>query len=308
MLLAGEADWTRTYPCYGPASKPDQRIGSCLPHIMLAEHARTSGPTSSLRSRPARDPDGAGCLQAVDFFLRESTELTGWNVQCERTVTHALDFLYVMAHSFEHAPDLAIASLDQGNFIPRIRRLLHDTHSGRARLHSLAVVGGNRNSRSQFGDSFFFWSPGYLDQICLRNMRSRLHQPVCEFAVISQDQQTFAGIIKPPHGVNSPLHPANQIHHRRTLLRVAHRSHESLRLVQQKVHMPLRSLKKLSVHADVVGLRVSLASQFGDCLAIYKHVARRNELLCLAPRSDSGGSDNFLQTLSRHSVTAFDPR
>src|SRR5260370_18819825 len=139
---------------------------------MLAEHARTSGPTSgptsSLSSRPACNPDGARCLQAVNFFLRESTELTGWNVQCERTVTHALDFLYVMAHSFEHAPDLAIASLDQGNFVPRIRRFLHDADSRRARLHPLAVISGDRNSHSEFCNGLFLRSPGYLYQICLR--------------------------------------------------------------------------------------------------------------------------------------------
>src|SRR5258708_8317318 len=62
------------------------------------------------------------------------------------------------------------------------------------------------------------------------------------------------------------------------------------------------------MHADVVSFRVSLAPQFADHLAVYQHMPRRNEFFCLAPRSDSGSSDDLLQALSRHSVMAFDPR
>src|SRR3982074_3813429 len=50
----------------------------------------------------------------------------------------------------------------------------------------------------------------------------------CEAAFVGQDQQALAGVITPPSRVSAALHPANKVHHRRTLLRIAHRSHESL--------------------------------------------------------------------------------
>src|SRR6202011_4198669 len=114
MPLAGKENYARSCSFRGPASKPDQRIGSCLPHIILAHRIGTS----CHGARPACRR--ASCLQAVDFFLCECTELAGRNVQRERTITHTLDFFYVMAHSLKHTPDLTIASFDQRNFVPRV--------------------------------------------------------------------------------------------------------------------------------------------------------------------------------------------
>ncbi len=91
-----------------------------------------------------------------------------------------------------------------------------------------------------------------------------------------------------------------QIHDGGAVFRIAKRSDVALGLVHQQINMPLGTVKKLSVHADVIDFRISLGAQFGDDLAVYGDESAGDDLLGLAARGNSGSSDNFLQTFSRH--------
>ena len=100
-----------------------------------------------------------------------------------------------------------------------------------------------------------------------------------QFTVIGHEQQPFAGVVKPSHRVHAPFYAAHQVHHCCSLLWIAHRCDVAFRLVQQQVNVALRSMKKFSVHPDVIYFWVRLAPQFADDLPIDLHVAGRNELL-----------------------------
>src|SRR5260221_8921455 len=121
-----------------------------------------------------------------------------------------------------------------------------------------------------------------------------------QFPIVSEQQKAFAGVVQTSHGIHPALHAANQIHHGGSLLRVAHGGDVALGLVEQKIVVPLRAVQKLSVDADVVGLRIGFAAEFGHNLAVDLHGSGGDEFLGGSSGSDSGGSDNLLQTFSRH--------
>src|ERR1700716_4036315 len=102
-----------------------------------------------------RQSDGAGSLQACDFLQSESTKLARREIECERAIAHALDFLHVMTDRFEHSANLAIAAFDQRNFVPGIVCHFHHPHTGWAGPNALAIVGSNGNSSAELRDRFF---------------------------------------------------------------------------------------------------------------------------------------------------------
>src|SRR5712672_63019 len=64
--------------------------------------------------------------------------------------------------------------------------------------------------------------------------------------------------------------------------------------------MLLRPMQELSMHADVFGVRVGLGSQLRHHSAINLYVAGADQFLGLAPGSDPGSGNNFLQAFSGH--------
>jgi len=57
----------------------------------------------------------------------------------------------------------------------------------------------------------------------------------------------------------------------------------------------------------VIGFRIGLAAKFGDGGAVDLHVARRDELLGLAPRRNSSSRDDLLQAFNRHLKNRVEP-
>jgi hypothetical protein len=64
--------------------------------------------------------------------------------------------------------------------------------------------------------------------------------------------------------------------------------------------MPIRTVKKFSVDANVIDVGIGFGTEFSDNLAIYGDKSGRDDLLGLAAGGNSGGGDDFLQTFSRH--------
>ena len=178
-----------------------------------------------------------------------------------------------MADCFKHAPDLAIATLDQRDFVPRVCGFFHHAHQSRARLHALAVVGGDGNSSAQLGDGFFLRCAGNFDDIGLGNVRSRFHQAVRQFAIVGEQKQAFAGVIQTPDGIDAASDAVNQIHDRGALFRIAHRGDETLGLIEQEVDVALRAVKQLAIHAHVVGFGIGFGAEFGDDGSVDLHAA-----------------------------------
>src|SRR5947199_76807 len=89
-------------------------------------------------------------------------------------------------------------------------------------------------------------------------MRAGFHQLLCQRPVVRHQQQSLACIIQPPYRIHALPALREQIHHRRPPLRVAHRRHIPLWLVQQVIDEPLRLLERLPINANLVPFRIGL--------------------------------------------------
>src|ERR1019366_10456936 len=98
----------------------------------------------TLRGRPSlsRSTGRTGCrFQPRHFLSGQVPELSWFDVEFQWSVTHTPDFLNVVPDLFEHAPDLPVASLDQGDFVPRVLGIANQLDSRWAGLHRFGAAG-----------------------------------------------------------------------------------------------------------------------------------------------------------------------
>src|SRR6266403_839395 len=152
-------------------------------------------------------------------------------------------------------------------------------------------------STSPFVSSRYF--PGGTSKTNGPN-RTRLHQLLRQCPVVGHQQQTFAGIVQPPHRIHTLRAFFHQLHNCQASFRIADRGHVPFRLVQQKIEKPLRPLQQFSIHADLVPLRVGLRTQLRNHGSVESHPPRRNQLLRLATRRNPASRHDFLQSFGSH--------
>ena len=232
------------------------------------------------------------------FLFSQRAKLARFNIQGNATVACALDLLHMMANLFKHAADLAILALRQGDFIPRIVRLAHQTHlRGRRAYRSQAFRSGlaaNADSLTQLLNVIFLRQPCHLHQICFGNVRSGLGEEVGQLTVVRHEQQAFTGIIKAADRIYALAHVLDQTHHRGPAFRIGDRGHISLRLIEQKVDMLFRTVQQLAIDLDVVGGEIGLGAEFGNDLSVDGDATLRNQFFSFAARGYSGGGNDFL--------------
>jgi hypothetical protein len=121
----------------------------------------------------------------------------------------------VVPNLFEHFSDLPIASLIKGYFKPGILGFFYYADfcpGGAYALVGIALF-GNRYPRSQAPELIFRRLSRNFHQICLGNMRGRLHQLVRKSAVVGEQQQSLTVEVETTDRVEAGL-AANQVHHR----------------------------------------------------------------------------------------------
>ncbi len=200
----------------------------------------------------------------------------------------------MMSNFFKHAPDLAITPFNQRDFIPWIGRLLHQANACGRGPHTKTFFGGDGNSAPQLLQRFIRRNSGNFHHISFRDLRRSFHQLIGQRPVIGEKQQALAGIIEASHGIHTVLHPTNQLHDGGPVLWIAHRGHITFGLIQQQVDVELCSLQQLSIHANVIDIRVGLGAQFRHHGSIDLHVPAADQFFGLAPGSDSGCGNYFL--------------
>src|SRR5262249_31695455 len=142
--------------------RSDRRVG-CLPRTRRIAYKRTlrvgrlhrSSPRGGsvlnrVQARNRRKSLSSSymrrCLQQRDFFRIEKTVLAGIDVELEAAVANALNLLDVMTHLFEHPSKLAVASLDQRDFVPRVRGVLDECDPCWSRFDSSPFLVGDKNA------------------------------------------------------------------------------------------------------------------------------------------------------------------
>ncbi len=133
-----------------------------------------------------------------------------------------------------------------------------------------------------------------LDHVALGDVRGGVGKLLHKGAVIGQQQQALAGVIKPADREDSLLDPFQQLHDRWPPLGIGDGSHVPFGLVERDVNVTLASAQQLAVHANLVCPRISLRSQLRDLLAVDADPSRCDQLFRLAPRGYAGGGKNLL--------------
>ena len=89
------------------------------------------------------------------------------HIELQRSVAYSLDFFHMMAHLFEHPPDLPVLPFNQGYLIPGIVGLTNGDDLGWSSLRSSAALGLDEDSRTQFGQALDGRRAGYLYELSL---------------------------------------------------------------------------------------------------------------------------------------------
>src|SRR5579859_2173005 len=125
-------------------------------------------------------------------------------------------------------------------------------------------------------------------------MRGCAGKFVGQFAVIGEEQQSFRGIVQPSYGINALTDISDQVHDRRTALRICYRGYIALGFVEQQVDVALLAAQQLAIYFDVIALEVGLAAKFSNSLAVHRYPPLRDQLLGLSSRGYAGCGDDLL--------------
>lgn len=128
-------------------------------------------------------------------------------------------------------------------------------------------------------------------------MVPRVHQALCQLAIIGQQQQAFRKIVKSSNRINSisPHLCGQAIQNRRTPLRIVRRTHDLDRLVQHDIgKRGGQSRKPLSLDLDDIISKDTPAGR------MFHHPVDldspgKNEFIGFATGAITGGSDEFVE-------------
>ena len=121
---------------------------------------------------------------------------------------------------------------------------------------------------------------------------ARMGQPYGEVAVVSQQQQPFAVLIQPAHGVQPLRHLHQRFPGRKLGARIGTR--EITRgFIEDDVAM-LFNGNRLAIDPDVGQCRIRAPAQLRDHATVYGHTAGLDQFLARTPRADTGLGEHLL--------------
>lgn len=254
-----------------------------------------------------------GGFAEVFYFLRlQFAHLARLHVEHKRTVADAADFLDVVADLFEHLAQFAIAAFDEDNFKPGVLRTVLTTRSRAAALAGVEAAdlgwSGGHATRSGLSaiDTYAFAKTieivfgglsTDLHEVSLLHSRRRACELVGQFAVVGDQQETFADVVKAAHRIEALAHLAEELHHGRAAFGIADGGEVALGLVKHEIAMALRALEEFAIDADVVAGGIGFRTQFCNDCAVHLNAALRDEFFRVAAAGDAGLRKNLLKAL-----------
>src|SRR5579883_2860818 len=215
-------------------------------------------------------------------------------VDFERTNSGPNQLEHLAPKGLDHAADLAVASLVNGDFhkriFLRIANPFHDSRSGEAisQLNSVAkrfqlILGQTRRT---------------LDEVSLGKFAFGTHDPIGELRVVRQDQKAGRILVQTPHRASERIHVRDQVINSWPTLGVFVGSDVTLWLVEQKIDLLLRT-HRLAIERDFVPLQVDPVIRSLDQFAVDAYTPSTNPLTRLGARSQACFRDRALQSLQR---------
>lgn len=132
-------------------------------------------------------------------------------------------------------------------------------------------------------------------RVSLRDSMTRMGQPLSEFAVIGQQDQSGAAGIQAAYREQSNF-IGYHIHHARSTLRVSVRAQDSFGLVKRKIDGAMLA-QRFAIHGDNRFFWVDFDSDLLDCLAVDFDPSLLDQLIDLSARAQAGARKNFIDAL-----------
>jgi hypothetical protein len=121
-------------------------------------------------------------------------------------------------------------------------------------------------------------------------------EPICQFAVVRQDNQAGAVLIEPADRVNPLGYLREQVDDTGPAGGIKIRGNVAPRFVDGVVHHRLEP-DRLTVDRDSDTIRVDSRSELKDDFAIDGNATLEDQFLACAPRAETGVSQDFLNSL-----------
>jgi hypothetical protein len=197
---------------------------------------------------------------------------------------HADKMLDAITDGLEHTANLTIDSLSQDNAQADGRHRVESRNFG-----SLTV---QDNSAQQFRREHGIPWPIQGHFVFLVDFVTRMRQPLCEIAIVCEKQQTFGLSVETPDVEQPREFSRQQIKDSVAHVRISPSRNESGGLVQHDGERR-GNMNKFAIHLDVVA-RARLSTEIGADLAVDGDTTRRNQLIAVPTRSDTGSGEEAI--------------
>ena len=147
--------------------------------------------------------------------------------------------------------------------------------------------------------------PADPDEIGLVDALFRVHEGVCQHAVVRHEQKALGVIIQPPDRIHALRYVRDELRDGTPALFIVHGGHEAAWLAEHEIDW-LRLLPRFdacAIQLDHVLLCVGLLAKLRG-VAVDADAARRNQLLRPAARDACAARQNFLQSFF-HTILLF---
>jgi hypothetical protein len=237
--------------------------------------------------------------QIFEFLGFQFAHFAWLNVEHQRAVTHAANFLDVVADLFEHLAQLAVAAFNQNDFVPGVVALTDFANLGGRGLHpaGAGLAALDANARTEAIQRFLGGLAAHLNQVGLLHACRSAGELVSQVAVVGYKQEAFAQIVQATDGVEPLAQLREELHHGWTPLWIADRGYKAARLVEHEVAQALGALQQFAVDANMIAGGISLGAEFRDDFAVHLHASLGDQIFGVPAARNSGLGENLLQAL-----------
>ena len=152
---------------------------------------------------------------------------------------------------------------------------------------------GQMHAAPQSFEHFRLGQPGDLHLIRFLDAVARMGEQVGQFAVVGDQDQTFARHVEPADH-EQPLAVGREIDHARPAIGIASRRDDAERFVDQIIDQPA-ARQRLAIDANIGRVGIDLRAERGDGAAIDGDAAGGDQFFAFSPAADSGRSQQLLQ-------------
>ena len=234
-----------------------------------------------------------------DLPLRQSPHLPCFQPLIpNRTDAHPPQAHDLVAHDLAHVPHLTVPSFAQGDRQDRLVAALQlgrETQIGRRRAASLEP-----HAPAQAIDRAIVGHASHAHFVLALDAVSRMRQPRGEVSVVRDEDETLRVEVQPADRIEIPanLLLRQEVHDGRPPLRIGARAHVAARLVQQEVVPRRLGANAPPVDTDLVAAGIRFGTQLRDGLAVDGDAPLNDQGFSDAPRGDTGGGQELLETYS----------